>query len=56
MGQYTSSKGIVWDTVDMPQKYLENALNKAEENLDQDVVDILQAEITLRENNNGTMI
>lgn len=52
MGIYRSSKGEEKETADMPLTYLKNALNKATALGDIDNIDVLQAELDLRESNN----
>ena len=49
MGTYIDHLGDEKDTADMPTNYLENALNVALDNEDQDNIDVLQAELALRD-------
>ncbi len=48
MPQYTKSSGEVIDTETMPQPYLERALNKAQEEGNQDNITALQQEMDTR--------
>lgn len=56
MGTYTKHNGIQLDTAEMPLRYIENALSKAEEEKDDDNINALTKELSLRENNDGTII
>ena len=50
MGRYIDSKGNQKDTGDMDDVYLERALAKAQRENNQDNIDVLQAEVDLRNN------